>query len=162
MSKLMLKDGFGQKSIYLFDSVFYDLIQGKYIMKVKKPVIAEFSRRIDKYSIGFMFYFVFIGKEIEPFKNIKTDPARTDYIKENWKELLQIATNNVYPKDFSVKDGELLLNTGNYSTLGDEDPLSPPESSAIYDLLQLYPDLPGAFLFSGYSNSFIRYIELKK
>ena len=154
----------GNESVYIFEKVLFDIIQRRLVIIIKKPVVFQFLRRTEKYSIGYNVFAISINPNLDAFKS-KTDDEKLNYIKNNWKELIKIASAKLYPKDITFTATDQVPLNINYISL-----LPEKEDNAFFNgmyassfFMENYPELNYIFVYNGYTlNEFIGYYKLPK
>lgn len=152
----------GNEEVYVYDNVIYDIIQGKIVLRVKRPVAFQYWRRTDKYSVGYQVFAIVISPNLQPFKLKHDTDEKINLVKSNWKDFVRITLMKMYPEDLFIKMTESIAYAKNYLELVPNNKTELVTDIYAYHYFKNnYPELKHFYLYNGYSsNECLGYYEI--
>lgn len=93
----------GLEDLYKFTKVIYDIIEQKIMLTVKQPVVFDYWRRQERYTIGEKVYTILINPNLKPFDSMNNSTEKIKYVTDNWGDFVRTTLAKVYPKDLVMK-----------------------------------------------------------
>lgn len=162
INSFTFKNSSDKEDMYIYENVVKDIFENRILLLIKRPVIWQYWRRTEKYSIGTMNLCISIDPNIKPLKNIYHDDNIFKYVNSNWIDIVKLAMINIYPEDLIVKMTSTDDFTKNYTFL-ENNPPAPPSTCAVFEFGELYPELDFVHVYNGYDKEvLVKYIPIKK